>query len=133
LKKLTLSFITSIFTSISLAGTTMNLEGMCKGTDAEGIEIDFHYFSNYDGCKTKSEAALVFNGGQEGLYTGERRFTEKHDIYTFSVQQKEKFQLRFDNITGRSDGTMRYLNEDTGKPEKIQLQCLIRDYHYMEC
>jgi hypothetical protein len=137
LKKIIFSFITTLLTSISLAGVGMNLEGTCQGQNSEKTEVSFTYFSNFDGCMDKSQAALVFTEGEEGLFTGQRSFTDNHDIYSFTVSHNGKkteiYRVWFDNMTSRSKGTMRYLNEESGKSEIITLQCLIRDYHYLEC
>jgi hypothetical protein len=138
LKKILLSCCLTSFTSFALAaGTAMNLEGSCTGTSSDGSQISLTYYSDFDGCQEVSQAALVYHQGPEGLFTGTRSFKGERDVYSFRQEvngkRQEHLRLSFANSTGQTSGSLRYLNEETGKKEKIQLQCQIRDYHYLEC
>ena len=130
---LTLTFFSA---SMSFAGTAMNMEGTCKGVLDSKSSVNFTYYSNFDGCKTKSSAAVSFDAGNVGgvsLYTGERKFVGESDVYSFTTNNKEQIRLTFANLTGEYEGSMRYRNPETGKYHNIQLTCNIRNYEYAGC
>ena len=108
-------------------GSSMKLEGSCSGTLKDGTEVSFNYYSDFDGCKDVSKGAVAFNSGVEGLFTGQRSFTETRDNYTFPEQK-----LSFENSTGNTTGIL-IMNDLEGKPEAVKLQCDIRDYEYADC
>lgn len=108
-------------------GTSMKLEGSCSGTMADGTEISLNYYSDFDGCKDVSKSAVAFSSGIEGLFTGERTFTDAKDNYTFPEQR-----LSFANSTGNTTGTLKVTNHQ-GEPETVNLQCDVRDYEYADC
>lgn len=99
----------------------LNYQGQCTGEN-----ISFTYYSDYDGQKKQSHAAISFNSGREGLQTGKRSFQGNKDIYQF-----EDVKLTFKNSTGNTTGLYTYVDETDGKTKRtIQLQCEIRDYEY---
>jgi hypothetical protein len=129
LLKIAFSLATLTLTSFALSATSMKIEGSCTGNLESGEAVAFTYYSNFDGCKAKSEAAISFSQGQGNtLYTGNRSFTERWDIYRF----QNKLRLTFRNQTGNLGGKLRYQDEN-GATHLIALQCEIRDYEYAEC
>lgn len=108
-------------------GSLMKLEGTCSGTLADGTAVKLNYYSDFDGCKDVSKSAVAFTEGGDGLQTGNRSFTETKDIYAFPNQS-----LILANSTGNTTATLKVLNAQ-GEPEKVQLQCDVRDYEYADC
>jgi hypothetical protein len=131
MKKLITSFFFSLLTaSIAHSGTSMKFEGSCSGTLSNNAPINFKYYSDFDGCKEKSTAAISFTseeGEERGLVTGKRSFQGDKDIYAFGATR-----VVFENSTGNTSGDMIYLNEETGESEEVVVQCMVRDYHYAE-
>lgn len=129
LLKIAFSLSALALTSSALSATSMKIEGSCTGTLESGEAVAFTYYSNFDGCKAKSEAAISFSQGQgNNLFTGNRSFTASWDIYHF----QHKLRLTFRNQTGNTSGKLRYLDEN-GDTHLIALQCEVRDYEYAEC
>ena len=124
MKILFISFLMTL-SSVVLAGTTMKLEGSCSGKINQET-VSFNYYSTFDGCKNKSNAALSFTSGHEGLYTGLRSFKGNKDIYELGKKQ-EKLGLEFLNSTGNVSGKLKY------NKKIINVKCEIRDYEYGEC
>lgn len=108
-------------------GTSMKLEGSCSGTMADGTAVSLNYYSDFDGCKDVSKAAVTFTSGIEGLFTGKRTFTDSKDNYSFPEQR-----LSFANSTGNTSGTLKATNAQ-GESETVNLQCDVRDYEYADC
>ncbi len=108
-------------------GSSMKYEGTCSGTLADGTAIGLNYYSDYDGCKEQSVSAVTFTAGIEGLFTGQRTFTETKDIYSFREQS-----LSFANSTGNTSGKLTIKNAND-ELETVQLQCNVRDYEYADC
>lgn len=108
------------------SGTTsvMKIEGNCKGSLADGTAVSFIYFSDFDGLKDASHAALTFSAGAEGLLLGQRLFQNDRDIYSFN-----QHQLVFPDSTGNTSGVFSYTDENN-KKQTVQLQCDVRDYTY---
>lgn len=106
----------------------MKVEGSCSGKLNDGTEVSYTYYSNYDGCKKVSSAAVNFNSGIEGLFTGKRSFTRSSDIYTFN-----DYKLIFANSTGNTSGKLTYKDFETSKRKTISVQCEVRDYEYADC
>lgn len=119
---------TLIFISTALAGTSMKVEGSCSGKLSDGTDVSYTYYSNFDGCRKISNAAVNFTSGIEGLVTGKRSFTGNQDRY-----QVDGHELRFANSTGNTSGKLIYVDEETGKNKSVTLQCLVRDYEYADC
>lgn len=116
-----------MFFSTTAFSLSMKIEGGCAGHLADGTQIAFQYYSNFNGCTNSSKAAISYDQGREGMVTGKRSFTEKSDIYAFG---KEK--LTFANSTGNTTGRYSYINSK-GSRRTVTLQCDVRDYHYGEC
>lgn len=108
---------------VCFSRTTMNLEGNCTGTLKDGSAVAFSYYSDFDGCKSKSRAAIVYSEGG-GLVTGSRSFKNGKDAYAFGTGQ-----LSFKDFTGEVSGTLQ-----TAEGESVPVQCQIRNYEYAtEC
>ncbi|MBA2404772.1 MAG: hypothetical protein H0V66_08375 [Bdellovibrionales bacterium] len=131
MKKITLATLTLALCSSAFAGTNMKIEGSCSGKLADGTAVSYTYYSNFDGCKKASNAAISFSSGFEGLFTGKRSFTSKSDIYNLN----SGYKLRFANSTGNTSGRLTYADYSTGvkKTKTVQMQCEVRDYEYGEC
>lgn len=114
--------------NMTFANSAMKPEGTCQGALKDGTPVSFAYFSDFDGCKEKSESAITFTEGREGLHTGSRIFSGDKDVYTFSKDLK----VVLNNSTGNTEATLRYLN-DENKAESVVLQCEVRDYEYLDC
>lgn len=124
--KIILSLVVMFFSTAAFS-LSMKIEGGCAGTLADGSQIAFQYYSNFNGCTNSAKAAINYDQGREGMVTGKRAFTERSDIYTFG---KEK--LTFANSTGNTTGRYSYINS-TGARKTVTLQCDVRDYEYAEC
>lgn len=112
-------------TSLAHAGS-LNLQGNCTGKTLSGMDVALTYYSDYDGKKKESEAAVSFTEGRQGLQTGKRAFKGSQDIYQF-----EDVKLSFKNSTGNTSGLLTYTDETDGKTKRtVELQCEIRDYEY---
>lgn len=107
--------------------SAMKYEGSCSGHLADGTAIALNYYSDFDGCKDTSRSAITFTAGIEGLFTGQRSFTDTKDIYSFSEQR-----LTFANSTGNTSGKLVIRNAHD-EMETVQLQCDVRDYTYADC
>jgi len=80
-----------LFTFNSQAAT-MKFEGQCSGTLKDGTPVSYTYYSDFDGCKNKSLAAVTFHEGLAlDLHTGERSFSNGKDIYRFKQDKKKSF------------------------------------------
>lgn len=108
------------------SGSSMKIEGSCTGTLADGTAVSFTYYSDFNGCQDVSKSAVTFTSGIEGLFTGERTFTETKDIHTYS-----QYKLSFANSTGNTQGVLRYTDAQ-GSKQTTQVQCDVRDYEYAE-
>lgn len=128
MKTLIISALTMTMLSTAQAGTSMKVEGTCSGTLKDGTEVSYTYYSNFDGCKKVSSAAVNFNSGIEGLFTGKRSFTRSTDRYTFN-----DYKLTFANSTGNTTGKLTYKDFETNKKQTVTLQCEVRDYEYADC
>lgn len=124
--KFILSFVV-LFFSFSAWSVSMKLEGSCAGKLANGSDVAFQYYSNFNGCTRSAKAAISYEQGREGLTTGTRSFTEKSDIYTFG-----KTRIVFANLTGNTSGRFHY-TDSRGYKKSVTLQCDVRDYEYAEC
>ena len=119
-----------VVTSISNlhAGTAMKLEGNCSGTLKNNAPVNFSYYSDFDGCKTKSNGAVSFSGENDmGLRTGNRALNESQDLYDF-----DDIRIALANSTGNTSASLTYTDEE-GKTQKVEVQCEVRDYEYVEC
>lgn len=112
---------TSVFAATK---TNMNLEGSCKGKMHDNSAISFTYYSDFDGCKAKSNAGITIAGS---LSTGDRSFTETQDIYQFKATR-----LTFANSTGNVSGKFTYKDQNA-KSHTIVVTCEIRNYEYAPC
>lgn len=129
MKILALTLISLLSTSISYAGgTSMKVEGNCSGKLADGSDISYTYYSNFNGCKKVSTSAVSFQGGLEGLFTGTRAFTSSSDVYKFY-----SYTLTFANSTGNTTGKLTYRDPESKKKKTVTLQCEVRDYEYSDC
>ena len=63
----------------------------------------------------------------EGLITGNRIFTENHDLYQFS-----EYKITLANSTGNTEARFSYPDE-SGKIRTVTVRCKVRDYEYGEC
>ena len=125
----TVKILATLFALSSFAawsGTSKKLEGTCTGTLKNKTPIAFTYYSNFDGCKNTSSAAITFTSGVDGLLTGTRSFKNNKDVYVFP-----KSSLIFDDSTGNTEGTLKVF--DGRANQTIQVQCEVRDYEYGEC
>lgn len=130
MKTLLLATLSFVIMSQAQAGTAMKIEGSCSGTLADGTAVSYTYYSNFDGCRKVSNAAVSFSAGFEGLYTGKRSFTDTQDIY----QLNSGYKLVFANSTGNTTGKLIYPSElNRRKVRTVQMQCEVRDYEYGEC
>ena len=132
MKKFFLVIMATLATSFMVeAGTNMNLEGSCKGKLHDNTPVSFSYYSDFDGCKEKSQAGITFNKSNKALgqilSTGQRYFTDTQDIYSF----KDK-KLSFANMTGNTSGKLTYKDQN-GKTRTVTVSCEIRNYEYAEC
>lgn len=106
----------------------MKLEGNCSGTLKNNEPVNFSYYSDFDGCKTKSNGAVSFSGENDmGLRTGNRAFNESQDLYDF-----DDIRIALANSTGNTSASLTYTDE-TGKSHKVEVQCEVRDYEYVDC
>lgn len=108
-------------------GSSLNLEGTCTGTLADGTGVRFTYYSDFDGCKKVSKSALAFESGIEGLITGSRSFKNDKDYYNFP-----RNDLTFQNSTGNTSGKFGY-RDSARVRHVIEVQCEVRDYEYQDC
>jgi len=107
----------------ALSGTAMKLEGNCSGKTSDKSPISFSYYSDFNGCKNISHAAISFSGERSELLTGRRSLRSNHDHYNFANHAA----LKFKNSTGNTSGILK-IDDET-----IHVQCEIRDYEYAEC
>lgn len=107
----------------------MKIEGTCAGTLSDGSAVSYTYYSNFDGCRKISKAAISFTAGIEGLFTGKRSFTDSQDIYELNGGYK----LIFANSTGNTSGSLTYPVGSGRKMETVNIQCQARDYEYQDC
>ncbi len=123
----------SLVSMSALAGTTMNLEGTCSGTEVNQTPITVTYYSNFDGCRNTSRAAISHDrGAGSSLMTGTRSLRNGKDTYRFTSGAREILRLTFADSTGNTSGELRYRDEN-GKFQSVTLQCEVRDYEYAEC
>ncbi len=136
-----MSRIVFIFAFVFISGVAsaseMKLEGSCKGIKADGTPISFTYFSGFDGCQNKSEAAITFaeDSSQAGLFTGIRLIQNGEDKYSFTrtnEKTKPSIWLIFADSSGNSQGVFKQ-REVNGKITSVTLECEIREYEYEEC
>lgn len=126
-----------VVTTSTFAGTAMKLEGNCSGALKDGSPVSFTYYSNFDGCREKSTAAVSFSAGNnQGLNTGKRSFEAGRDIYRFNVvengKEKQAVRISFADSTGNTSGKLTYLDQNNSR-KTVVVQCEIRDYEYSEC
>ncbi len=126
----------SLVSSMAIA-SEMKLEGSCKGVEADGTKVNFTYFSGFNGCHNKSEAAITFaeDTSQTGLFTGTRVIQNGEDKYSFTrTNQKNKpsIWLVFADSTGNTQGVFKRKSA-TGKISSVTLECEILQYEYEEC
>ncbi len=115
-------FLALVLSTSFASAASMKIEGTCNGKLGDESPVAFKYYSNFDGCKEKSSAAIVFRVGD--LKTGTRSFTEDKDIYAFT-----NAKLYFKNSTGNTSGRLSV----NGK-NYVTVQCEVRDYEYLsEC
>jgi hypothetical protein len=108
-------------------GSIQKIEGSCNGGLVNGTPVSFTYYSDYNGCQKISKSAVTFTSGFEGLFTGNRKFKNGKDLYSFP-----KHGLSFANSTGNTSGELRYTDEANTR-QVITVQCEVRDYEYSEC
>lgn len=116
----------SLMSLSAWSGSSMKFEGSCIGTLKNKVPIAFTYYSNFDGCKNTSSAAIAYTAGIKGLCTGTRSFKNNQDIYSFT-----KNTLSFPDSTGNTSGTLKYF--DGRATQTIKVQCEVRDYEYGDC
>lgn len=106
----------------------MKIEGKCNGTLTDGTQINFTYYSDFNGCQQNIRAAIKF-GPDFGsrYYKGKRTFADSQDVYTVDT-----YRVTFKDSTGNLGGIYSYLDV-AGKRHSIAVQCSIRDYEYDEC
>jgi hypothetical protein len=122
-KFLVLPLLTFILSIPAIAADSNKIEGSCTGNLSNGTTISYSYYSDYDGCKKISSAAVSFTAGLKGYFKGTRSFTESQDIYTLN----DKYKLMFNNSTGNTSGIL------VTPSETVKVQCKIRDYEYPDC
>lgn len=128
-KALVVATLTLLICQSSRAGIPLDIEGSCSGALLDGSSISYTYYSNYDGCRKVSRAAITFTSGLRGHYRGKRSFTTTEDIYSFHGG----FKLIFANSTGNTSGTLVYPDEASGEKKSVILQCSIRNNEYADC
>lgn len=120
-------FLFCLFLSLTVsAKDELKIEGKCKGDD-QGKEINITYYSAFDGCRNKSEAALSISNQSSNL-KGTRVLGNGLDQYSFM----KKYWLVFNDSTGNTSGTLKY-RDASGVIRNVLLQCEIYDYEYSEC
>ena len=120
MKVFALILFVALFSRLSQASNSLKIEGSCSGSFKDGSPVSFTYYSDFDGCKEKSQAAISFTEGVEGLEMGERQFIKNRDVYSF-----KDGRLSFANSTGNTEGILEL-------KEKVKVSCEIRDYEYAE-
>lgn len=120
------AILISLLSLSAWSGSSMKLEGSCTGTLKNKAPVAFTYYSNFDGCKNTSSAAITYTAGIEGLFTGTRSFKNNQDHYSFP-----KNTLSFPDSTGNISGTLKYF--DGRATQTIKVQCEVRDYEYGDC
>jgi hypothetical protein len=122
-----LSVFAVTLTDSFAVGSSLKLEGTCSGHLADGTEVNFNYYSDFNGCNKVSKSAIAFNSGIEGLITGSRAFKNNKDYYNFP-----KNDLTFADSTGNTSGKLGYRDSKNVR-RTINVQCDIRDYEYSDC
>ncbi len=128
-KALVVATLTLLICQPTRAGIPLDIEGSCSGALLDGSSISYTYYSNYDGCRKVSRAAITFTSGLRGHYRGRRSFTATEDIYSFHGGYK----LIFANSTGNTSGTLVYPDEASGEKKSVILKCSIRNNEYADC
>jgi hypothetical protein len=128
-KALVVATLTLLICQSTRAGILLDIEGSCSGALLDGTSVSYTYYSNYDGCRKVSRAAITFTSGLRGHYRGKRSFTTTEDIYSF----RGGFKLIFANSTGNTSGTLVYPDEASGEKKFVTLQCSIRNNEYADC
>jgi hypothetical protein len=128
-KALVVATLTLLICQSTRAGILLDIEGSCSGALLDGTSVSYTYYSNYDGCRKVSRAAITFTSGLRGHYRGKRSFTTTEDIYSF----RGGFKLIFANSTGNTSGTLVYPDEPSGEKKFVTLQCSIRNNEYADC
>lgn len=119
--------------TLNAGAATMKMEGQCSGTLKDGTAVSYTYYSNFDGCKNRSRAAVTFHEGLAlDLHTGVRSFSNGKDIYKFKQDKKEVVRLTFADSTGNTSGELTYTDTE-GEKQTVELSCMIRDYSYGDC
>lgn len=135
MKRLLILFCLIFATGFSFAQDEMKIEGNCKGED-HGNDISLTYFSAFDGCQNKSEAALNIQTNQTSKLKGTRVISNGLDQYSFTTRANGKaktiYWLIFTDSTGNDTGIFKY-KDASGVLRSVQLQCEIFDYEYSEC
>lgn len=118
--------------SFANASGDQKLEGKCSGRFADGLQVGFSYFSNYEGCQGNISSSIKFTSESGlGFHKGKRTFENQKDIYSFNSQQ-DIYQLTFEDSTGNISGVLDYFDLQ-GERQSITVQCEIRDYEYGDC
>lgn len=119
--------------TLNAEAATMKFEGQCSGTLKDGTPVSYTYYSNFDGCKNRSRAAVTFHEGLAlDLHTGVRSFSNGKDIYSFKQDKKEVVRLTFADSTGNTSGALTYTDLE-GEKQTVELSCMVRDYSYGDC
>lgn len=125
-----------LLTQVSIASNNMKLEGSCQGVLQNGTEVNFTYFSDFDGCQNKINAALSFGVETHlGDYLGVRAFDEGKDVYSFKSENDksiEAYRITLADSTGNTEGVLHY-RDALSKLQSIIVSCEIRDYEYGDC
>jgi hypothetical protein len=110
---------------------TLNFRQMNQSVSMKRVRrnnpVSFKYYSTFSGCSQSSKCAVTFSRGLEGLMTGNRIFTENHDLYQFS-----EYKITLANSTGNTEARFSYPDE-SGKVRTVTVRCKVRDYEYGEC
>ncbi len=128
------SFFVFVLISSMASASEMKQEGSCKGIDVDGTPISFTYFSGFNGCQNKSEAAITFaeDSSQAGLFTGIRMIQNGEDKYSFTRSNKRgqpSLWLVFADSSENTQGVFKH-RKANGKITSVTLECEIRQYEY---
>ncbi|MBA2404819.1 MAG: hypothetical protein H0V66_08615 [Bdellovibrionales bacterium] len=128
MKQIFAFFILLSFSTFAQSQSELKVEGNCKGDLRDGSKVSFTYYSNFNGCQQKINAAIKLSPSFGSQYVkGKREFENSQDIYTMN-----DYRITFKDSTGNTSGVFSYLDV-VGKRQSVDVQCEIRDYEYDEC
>lgn len=129
-------FLLSIV-SLANASQEQKLEGRCSGPLEDGTQVEFSYYSDFDGCQGNIASSIKFSKESGlGYHVGSRTFENHKDIYSFKGEKtntpQEVYRLTFEDSTGNVTGVLDYFDLQ-GAKQSITIQCEILDFEYEDC